>query len=563
MLRKYIGDLKKEFGGYSAAKLRKDAFAGITVTAVALPLALAFGVSSGATASAGLITAIIAGIVIGVLAGGSFQISGPTGAMAAILTALIQRFGIEGIWLAGLMSGVLLLIAGLLKFGKLITLIPAPVVTGFTSGIALIIAIGQIDNILGVVTPSAESSAVKLIQYFQTPLNPSVYAILICALVVAVMLLWPKKWNAAFPSSLVALIAALGASVALKLPVAVIGDIPKTLLPEHRLSLAAIDLAAMQPLLSAAISIAMLGMIETLLCGEVASHMKNEKYDANRDLVSQGIGNILIPFFGGIPATAAIARTSVAVKSGGQTRLVSIFHAVGLLLSMFLLAPVMSRIPVSALAGILLVTAWRMNEWHAIKYIFSHGFKGAMAKFLITMLATVLLDLTQAILIGVVFSLVLFVARLSNMRIDVRDVDAGRLGITLPEGLNIKVAFFTGPLFFATIGQLRRQLTEADYNGVLIASMRGVSHIDMSGVFAIDELYEVLKAAGCTLMLSGLQSQVEAMLKRGGILDKLGPDGVFWSADQAILAACNSAAPAAPQPDSPPASPVILPTLES
>jgi SulP family sulfate permease len=541
MIKKFISDLKHEFKGYSPASLRQDFFAGITVTAVALPLALAFGVSSGATASAGLITAIIAGVVIGAFAGGSFQISGPTGAMAAILTALIQKYGLEGIWIAGLLSGIFLVVAGLLRFGRLVSLIPAPVVTGFTSGIALMIIIGQIDHFLGVTTAPQESAALKLIHYFGQPLSPNWYAVGSGLMVVAIMLLWPKKWSAVFPASLAALIIVVGASILFHFPVEVIGDIPKTLLPEQRLSFGNIDLSSLRGMLVPAVSIAVLGMIESLLCGEVASRMKEEKYDANRDLISQGIGNIVIPFFGGVPATAAIARTSVAIKSGGKTRLVSIFHAIGLLLSMFLLAPVMSQIPVSALAGILFVTAWRMNEWHSIKYLFSHKFKGAMGKFLITMVATVIFDLTQAILIGVVFALVLFVVKISDMQITIQEVDTkrliGKLDSSQSAVSHIRVAYFTGPLFFATIGQLREQLMDSEQTGVLILSMRGVSHIDMSGIVAVNDLYDQLKKNGCKMMICSLQPKVEAMLRRGSVIEKIGEDCLFWSADQAILAA--------------------------
>ena len=535
MFKKFTLDLKKEFKGYNLTGLKKDIFAGITVTTVALPLSLAFGVSSGATAFAGLITAVIAGIVISAFAGASFQISGPTGAMAAILTALIQRHGLEGVWVAGLMAGVILLLAGLFKFGNAVNLIPAPVVTGFTSGIALIIATSQLDNALGISTPARESAALKLLYYFTASFSPNWYALLICALVIAVMLLWPKKLGSLVPASFAALVIALGVSEAFHLQVDVIGTISKTLLPENRLMLADLTSADFQPLLKGAVSIALLGMIQTLLCGEVASHMKNERFDANRDLVSQGLGNIVIPFFGGIPANGAIARTIVSIKAGGQTRLAGVFHALGLLVLMLLCGPVMARIPLSALAGVLLVTSWRMNEWSKIKYIFSCRFKGAMAKFIITMTATLVFDLAEAILIGVAFSLVLFVARLSSMRIDIRDVytEEGEEDTTND---GIKLAFFTGPLFFVTIGRLRNQLMESGYKGVLIASMRGVSHIDVSGIYAMTELYEFLKAENCRLMLCGLQPQVESMLSRGGVLSKIGEDNIFWSADKAISA---------------------------
>jgi sulfate permease, SulP family len=542
MIRNYINDLKQEFQGYGPQKLKQDLMAGMTVTAVALPLALAFGVGCGATAAAGLITAILSGLIIGALSGASFQISGPTGAMTAILILLFQKYGLNGVWIAGAMSGIILVIAGILKFGKIVSYIPSPVVTGFTSGIALIIAIGQIDNFLGIQSEKAESSAIKLLQYFRNGIHPNWSAVLLGSIVIAVMLLWPKKWNAIVPSSLVGLILSLSVQMTFKLPVAVIGEIPKTLLPESRLSLFSINLADLQGMIIPAISIAALGMIESLLCGEVGGKMKGERLDADRELVSQGIGNIIIPFFGGVPATAAIARSSVAIKSGGQTRLVSIIHAVGLLVSMFVLSPVMSQIPLASLAGVLIITAWRMNEWHNIKYIFSRRFKSAISKYLITMLATVMFDLTQAIMIGVVFASIMFMVKISNMEISIHEVDEKRLaeknGMTINKPLShVRVVYFTGPLFFATVERLNKQLSELDNTRIVILSMRGVPLIDTSGIQALDELHHQLKQRNCKLMLCGLQPQVMNMLRRSILEKKIGEDMIFWSADQAIIAA--------------------------
>lgn len=542
MLHDYIRDLKQEFHGYNSKILKQDLLAGLTVTAVALPLALAFGVGCGATAAAGLITAILSGFIIGAFSGASYQISGPTGAMTAILILLFQRYGLNGVWLAGAMSGAILLIAGFLKVGKVVSYIPAPVVTGFTSGIALIIAIGQIDNFFGIQSGKAESSAIKLIHYFQTGIHPNWSAVLLGSIVIFTMVLWPKKWNAVIPSSLAGLILSVAVNLILKLPVAVIGEIPKTLLPDSRLNLFAIHPADLQGMIIPALSIAALGMIESLLCGEVGGKMKGEKLDANRELVAQGIGNIIIPFFGGVPSTAAIARTSVGIKSGGRTRLVSIFHAAGLLVSMFILAPVMSRIPLASLAGVLMVTAWRMNEWANIRYMFSRKFKSAISKFLITMVATVVFDLTQAIIIGVVFASIMFMVKISHMEISVHEVDEKRLneknGMVINKPLShVRVVYFTGPIFFATVERLNKQLAELEEANVIILSMRGVPLIDTSGIQALEELFHQLQCRNCRLMLSGLQPQVQNMLKRSVLASKLGDDMIFWSADQAILAA--------------------------
>ena len=540
MLKSYIKDIKNEFKGYDLLNFKQDLMAGITVTAVALPLALAFGVSSGATAAAGLITAILAGVVIGALSGGSFQISGPTGAMSAILVALFQKYGLEGVWIAGALAGLILILAGILKLGKVVSYIPTPVVTGFTSGIALIIAIGQLDNFFGVSTKSSESAAIKVLNFFSTPLNPNWYALSIGILVVVIMLIWPKKLNNIIPSSLIGLIIALSINMIFKLPVDIIGDIPQKLILDDRLSISSFNLDILKSVLVPAISIAALAMIESLLCGEVGKKMKGDTFDANRELIAQGIGNFIIPFFGGVPATAAIARTSVAIKSGARTRLVSMFHAVFLMLSMFLLAPIMSNIPLAALAGVLMVTAWRMNEWENIKYIFSKRFKGAILKFLITMFATVALDLTQAILIGVIFSSLLFIVKISNMDISISEVDEKRLDRAVLKGNNlnnIKVVYFTGPLFFATAEKFKNEVLSIKDAKVIILSMRGVPLIDTSALQALSEMIEEVENRNCKIMLCGLQQPVKELIDKSGFAEKLGSNMIFWSADQAIKTA--------------------------
>lgn len=537
MLKSYINDLKEEFKGYNLLNFKRDLMAGITVTAVALPLALAFGVSCGASAAAGLITSIISGLVIGALSGGSFQISGPTGAMSAILVVLFQKYGLQGVWIAGALAGLILILAGIFKLGKIVSYIPAPVITGFTSGIALTIAIGQLDNFFGVTTKASESSAIKLINFVTSPLNINWYALLIGALVVGIMIIWPKKLNNIIPSSLIGLIVALLINLVFKLPIDVIGDIPKKLILDERLNVSAININVIKSVLAPAISIAALAMIESLLCGEVGKKMKGDSFDANRELIAQGIGNFIIPFFGGVPATAAIARTSVAIKSGAKTRIVSIFHAIFLMLSMFLLAPIMASIPLSALAGVLMVTTWRMNEWESIKYIFSKKFKGAILKFLITMFATIVFDLTQAILIGVIFSSLLFIVKIANMDISISEVDENKLDEKILEGSNlsnIKVAYFTGPLFFATAEKFKNEVLSIEEAKVIILSMRGVPLIDTSALQALDEVMAEFKNRGCKLMLCGLQQQVKDFIDKSGFEEKIGSNMIFWSADQAI-----------------------------
>jgi SulP family sulfate permease len=532
---------RDEFTGYSLARFQQDLLAGLTVAAVALPLALAFGVASGATAAAGLVTAILAGLIMGVLGGAPYQISGPTGAMSAVLIVLVTRYGLEGIWVAGLFSGVLLLLIGILRLGRFIAFIPAPVISGFTSGIALIIFIGQIDNFLGVKTAATETAAQKLIGYFRGGFIPDWHTVTIALIVIGTMVFWPAKWNARFPSSLLGIILATLLNWTLNWPVTMIGAIPQTLFLEQRLSLLNIPWTNFSEFLAPTLTITALGAVESLLAGAVGSNMTGIRLQANQELIAQGIGNIMIPFFGGVPATAAIARSSVGIKSGGQTRLVSIIHAVGLLLSMFLLAPFMARIPLAALAGVLMVTAVRMNEWPAIKFIFGKRFKTDMIAFTITMLATIVLDLTQAILIGSFLAGAVFLNKIASIDINVQEVDIQRLkekGIETAGTCNhVRVAFLTGPLFFAAMGQFNEAFANLKETHALILSMRGVSLIDTAGIEAIHRLHERLHQQGGTLMFAGIHDNARQMMERGGLVNTIGAENFFWSSDQAIVEA--------------------------
>lgn len=535
MVKQFGAILKREFSGYNAKKFGKDLLAGVTVAAVALPLALAFGVSSGATAAAGLVTAIISGLIIGSLSGASYQISGPTGAMTAILVSLVAQYGIQGVFVASLMAGIILLLCGIFKLGGLVSYLPSPVITGFTSGIAIIIAIGQIDNLTGMKSSGLNNIA-KIASYFTTPQTVNTTALIIGVCVIVFMFLYPKKLGQYVPGSLMAIIIATAVNMICKFDVAVVGAIPKTIFLDDRLDLSQFDMNNIGNLIVPAISIAALGLIESLLCGASAGRMKNEKLDADIELLAQGIGNILLPFFGGVPATAAIARTSVAIKSGGETRLTSVIHAAVLLLSMFVLGGVMSNIPLSALAGVLIVTAWRMNEWEAIKSFFSKHLKTAIFQFLITMVATVLFDLTKAILIGVAFSLIMFVVKVSDMQVTVADVDPDKLDsdLVVPEKLKYtSVVYITGPLYFGTCAKLEDKVSSLGDSYNIIFSMRGVTVADISGIEALHEYCERLISQGRMVYFSCVQPNVMDLFERSGLKkDRFNYDMFFWSTDK-------------------------------
>jgi SulP family sulfate permease len=535
MFKQFAKILKREFSGYNGKKLGKDILAGVTVSAVALPLALAFGVSSGATAAAGLVTAIIAGVVIGGLSGASYQISGPTGAMTAILVSLVAQYGMQGVFIASLIAGILLLLCGIFRLGGLVSYLPSPVITGFTSGIAIIIALGQIDNLTGMES-SGLNNLEKIASYFTTPQTVNVTSLIIGLCVIVFMFIYPAKLSQFCPASLAAIILATAANAIFKFDVSIVGSIPRTLLLEDRLTLSALDMSTVGKLIVPAVSIAALGLIESLLCGASAGRMKNERLNADIELVAQGIGNILLPFFGGVPATAAIARTSVAIKSGGVTRLTSVVHAVVLLLSMFVLGGVMSLIPLSALAGVLIVTAWKMNEWGTIRSIFSHKLKTAILQFLITMAATVVFDLTKAILIGVVFSLILFVVKVSDMQITVAPVDYEKLDEEHmnPEKLKYtSVVYITGPLYFGTCAKLEDKVDSLGDNYNIIFSMRGVTVADISGIEALHEYCERLIAQGRMVYFSCVQPPVMDLFERTGLKEERFKHNMFfWSTDK-------------------------------
>ena len=513
MIKRYTNLLQQEFRHYSKRKLQKDLLSGLTVAAVALPLALAFGVSSGADAAAGMITAIIAGLVIGTLSGGFYQISGPTGAMAAILTGIIASHGLAGVLVATFIAGILLLIAGLFKLGSLTSFIPSPVITGFTSGIAIIIALGQIDNFFGT-TSSGESALSKLISY-RSGFFPDFPTLILGIIVLLLLIFYPKKWNQVLPASLVAIILATFASIIFNLPVAKVGKIPTSLLTSERLHLATLNLSLVKQLFLPAISIAMLGMIESLLCGASAGRMTGKDLDSNQELIAQGIGNMLLPFFGGIPATAAIARTSVAIKSGAQTRLAGIFHALFLFLSMIIFAPIMSQIPMAALASVLLITSWRMHEWTTIRTMFKQKNRAAILLFIVTMLSTIIFDLSIAIVIGVICGCIFFIVKSSRISIISEEIDWTRMDLPHSEvGSNWAVIYITGPLFFMSANQLKRELDQAVGKEGIIFSLRGVPSIDLTAQDTFPDYFSVAALNNQKLIFTSMQPEVEKQIQK-------------------------------------------------
>lgn len=483
-----------EFKGYNTTAFIKDLLAGMTVGAVALPLALAFGAASVDSSNAvigiaaGLITAIIAGIVTGLLGGGSFQISGPTGAMTVVLTSVVAgKYGLMGMFLACFLAGVIMLLAGLLKIGKLVQFIPEPVVTGFTSGIAIIIALGQVGNFFGV-DLNGTNTIDKVVNFCKNSLGNINYMSVACSLlVVVIMAFFPKKLTKFVPGSLVAIIIVTIISFVFNFNISTIGEIPTSIINSQHLSINDVNAEMLIEVFGTAISISALGMIESLLCGTCAANMKKEKFDSNIELIAQGVGNMIIPFFGGVPSTAAIARTSVAINSGGKTRLTGVFQSVFLLLCMFVFSGAIGAVPYSALAGVLVVTAYRMNEWHGIKYYFKNKLWDAIAMFLITMVATVFLDLTYAVIIGVGLSIILLVVKLTKIDFEIANGSDEKC-------IEIKS---NGVMFFANAKELPKIVEEfeTEYENYIF-SFEGVIYIDVTAVESLKEMVKSIKSNG-------------------------------------------------------------------
>jgi len=531
--------LQHEFRGYGRASLQRDIIAGLTVGTVALPLALAFGVAGGATAAAGMVTAIVGGALIALLGGTSFQVSGPTGAMSAVLIVLAQRYGLSGIWVAGMLAGVMLILLGIFRLGRYIAFIPSPVITGFTSGIALIIALGQIDNVLGVAPRPGEAAIDRLWHLLTEPPPLDWHAMVIAAIVIMTMLILPRI-RRDIPASLIGIIAATAVTVAAGWQVARIGTIPQTIILDERLTFATIPWAALRDVLPAAVSIAALGAIESLLCGAVGSTMTGAPMDSNQELIAQGVGNLVLPFVGGVPATAAIARTSVAIKSGGATRITSIVHAALLFVSVIAIGPWISQIPLAALGGVLLVTAWRMNEWESIHFFINARLRHAMIGFIVTMLATAALDLTQAILIGLAISAVIYLrqsatsTRVSSAPVKPQLLQAQGMPIDVVCP-GIHVYYVTGPIFFGSVTTLLEAFEGASDYQSLVISMRGVPLVDAMGIQALRQIVEEQHARGGDLCFSAVQPDVLEMFRRTGLFELVGAQKFFWSSAQAIV----------------------------
>lgn len=501
---------------------RRDLVAGITVAVVALPLALAFGIASGLGAGAGLITAIVAGVVAALFGGSSVQVSGPTGAMTVVLVPIVAVHGPEGVMVVGLAAGVLLVGMAATGLGSYVRFVPLPVLEGFTLGIAVIIALQQLPSALGVAASGERILAVAAHAVRAWAQDPA-WAAPTMALAVAATVFLVARLRPSAPTALLAVVAATVATRAMDLPVEVIGTLPSGL-PSP--SLPDLSLAEVRGLLAPALAVAALAAMESLLSATVADAMTvEERHDPDRELFGQGLANIASPLFGGIPATAAIARTAVNVRSGAQSRLAAVVHAAVLMLVVLALAPVVAGIPVAALAGVLVATAVRMVEVSSLRALL-RSTRSDAAVLVVTFLATVILDLATAVLLGIVVAGALALRQLARTA-SLEQVPVGGSGgghareehALLDDHI---VAFrLEGPLFFGGAHQVLLTLTEVSDVRVVILRLSHVTALDATGAAVLGDTIRTLEARGVTVMVSGLAERFRPVLLAQGVDEHL------------------------------------------
>lgn len=492
----------------------RDLVAGLTVAVVALPLALGFGVASGLGAAAGLATAIVAGALAAVFGGSSLQVTGPTGAMTVVLVPIVATYGPGGVLTVGMLAGVLLLVLAVARAGRYMRYVPAPVIEGFTIGIAAVIALQQVPAALGVPTPDGHNVVMNAVRAFGS--GPAFTAVALAGGVVLVMLLG-ARWKPAVPFSLLAVVAGTVVAEIWSLPVARIGSLP-ALLPAPSLSF--LDVGALWSLLPSAVAVAALAALESLLSATVADGMSvNQRHDPDRELFGQGIANVVTPMFGGVPATAAIARTAVNVRSGAGSRLAALVHAVTLAVIMLAAAPVVGRIPLPVLAGVLLATAVRMVEVGSVRVLMRANRSDALVLTL-TAIATLALDLVTAVIIGLVVAGALALRAVArSARIDEEPLEPGDHSSEEHELLAQHIVAYRldGPLFFAAAHRFLLELTEIAAVSVVILRMSRVSTMDGTGALVLRDVVERLEHRGVAVLLSGVREEHRRQLEVHGV----------------------------------------------
>ncbi|NOU96714.1 sulfate permease [Paenibacillus sp. LMG 31456] len=536
----------ERFEGYSYSKLRRDLVAGLIVGVVAIPLGMAFAIASGVKPQFGIYTTIVAGILISLLGGSKFQIGGPTGAFVPILFGIVLQYGYENLLIAGLLAGIILVLMGLLKLGVLIKYIPRPVTIGFTSGIAVIIFSSQIGNFLGLSNLQRHEYFWPNMHEIVTHLSTlNVWSMLTALISLGVLLIMPRI-NNKLPGSLVGLIvSSIAATLLFSGNVATIGStygaIPSTL---PSLDIPHISLDKIKELLPAAFIIAMLGGIESLLSAVVADGMTGSRHNSNKELIGQGIANIVTPLFGGIPATGALARTATNIKNGASSPISGIVHGVVVLLVLLVFAPLASEIPLASMAPILMVVAWNMSERKEFAHILRTRTTDSFV-LVITFLLTVFTDLTTAVEVGLILAIILFIKRMGNNLTVAKVLPDPSLKHEKVQAYMVKedhdcpqLSMFTveGLLFFGAASLFEKSVMEAlsTQPAILLLRMGKVSYLDSTGESHLASIVQHVKHAGGIVLISGIQTQPRAYLKRTGLDEKIGGSHFFEHTGEAI-----------------------------
>lgn len=533
---------------YSKEQFIKDVISGIIVAIIALPLSIALALASGVTPERGIYTAIIAGFIVSFLGGSRVQIAGPTAAFATIVASIVAKSGMEGLCVATIMAGILLIVMGLCRMGTLIKFIPYTITTGFTAGIAVTLFVGQIKDFFGLTVITKEpliETGEKFGAYMKAMPTLNVQALLVGAICLAVLIFWPKlKKVNVIPASLIAILVGIFLVKGVGLQVNTIGDLYEISNKLPVLTLPKFSVGLVRSEFHDALTIAILAAIESLLSAVVADSMVNGRHRSNMELVAQGAGNMASALFGGIPATGAIARTTANVKNGGRTPVAGMVHAITLLLVLVILMPYAALIPMPTIAAILIDVAYHMCGWRKFVDLCKAAPKSDIAVLLTTFVLTVVFDLVVAIEVGMVLAAMLFMKRMS----DVTSVEGWKYiedDEDDPDSLSLRqvpkkvcVYEISGPMFFGAADKILN-ISISEKDEVLILRMRSVGAIDATALHALEQLYADCKRKGIVLILSHTNEQPMHMMEKAGFVDKIGREHFCSHIDDALETAAN------------------------
>jgi SulP family sulfate permease len=530
--------------GYTLRTLARDAIAGVTVALVAIPLAMAFAIASGVPPQMGLYTAVVAGFLISALGGSRVQIGGPTGAFVVIVAGIVARFGLNGLALVGIMAGFILVILGVTGLGTAVKFIPRPVIIGFTNGIAVLIASTQIKDFFGLTVAHVPGDFIgRLIVLARNAGSASWPALSIACLSLALILLWPRLTKRV-PGSIVALALSTLAVWAFHLPIATIGTafggIPQGFPP---FAIPPVQPDTIVALLPSALTVAFLAAVESLLSAVVADGMSGDRHKSNLELVAQGIANIASPFFGGIPATGAIARTATNIRSGALTPVAGMIHALVLLVVLLVAAPLARFIPLASLAAVLMVVAYHMGAWHEIGGIVRLS-KADIAVWLTTFSLTAFADLTTAVGVGIALAALLYIYRIAEtttvMTVTPTYLEDGKMHDLQRQVIppNVTVVRIEGPFLFGTTEKLDAATADiSQFGSVVILRLRTMQAIDATGLHALEQVMDRLRRSGRHVLLCGARDQPLRLLRGSTFLQRLGPENLLSDIGTAITRA--------------------------